>query len=418
MAARAQSRDRTLVVGAGIVGICCALYLQREGISVTVVDPREPGDGCSFGNAGVLSTGGVTPEAMPGILRRVPRMLLDPLGPIAIRWSYLPRIAPWLLSYAWNSRAEKVEQISIALAQLSKEVIPAYEPLLGDAGLRDMVRKSGCLYVYESEEAFRSARPAIELRRRRGIPAEELPGEEIRQLEPDLAPIFPRAVFWPGFAHTLNPKRLTSALAEHFARRGGSIFRGEVVALERTGEEKLVAVTRGERLEAARIVVAAGAWSRPLAAMLGTRLPLDTERGYHVMLPQPGVTLRRPVLSSEGGFVMTPMEHGLRLAGTVELGGLKAPPDPKRADAILKRARRMLPGLGEAGSETWMGFRPSFPDSLPVIDRAPHQRNAYFAFGHGHRGLSFAAITGKLIAELVRGGKTSIDVAPYRAARF
>jgi len=407
-----------IVVGAGIVGICCALYLQRDGRRVTLMDPREPGEACSFGNAGLLATGGVAPEAMPGILRSVPGMLMNPLGPLAIRWSYLPRIAPWLVRYALSSRPRRVEEISLALAALAGQVLPAYEPLLRSAGTSDIVRRSGWLHLYESEAAFQASLPAHALRRRRGIRVEELRPEEIRQLEPDLAPIFARGAFFPDYAHTVNPKRLVDVLAADFARNGGTILRDSVrgFRIDAQGPRAVVG-DAGER-PASQIVIAAGAWSRPLAAELGSRLPLDTERGYHVMLPNPGIAVRHPLASTEGGFAITPMEHGLRIAGTVELGGLRAPPNPKRAAAMLTRTQRMLPGLRTEGRSDWMGFRPSLPDSLPAVGRSPRFRNVYFAFGHAHRGLSFAAITGRLIADLMAGRTPVIDPTPYRADRF
>jgi len=413
-----REEPSVVVIGAGIVGICCALYLQRDGRRVVLMDPREPGDACSFGNAGLLATGGVAPEAMPGIVWSVPRMLRDPLGPLAIRWSYLPRIAPWLIRYALSSRPKRVEELSLALAALAGQVLPAYEPLLKSAGAPDIVQRMGWLHLYESEAAFQAAQPAQALRRRRGIRIDELGPEEIRQMEPELAPIFARGAFFPDYAHTVNPKRLADVLAADFARNGGTILRQSARGFVMTPQGPSAVVGAGGIRPASEIVIAAGAWSKPLAAELGSRLPLDTERGYHVMLPNPGISVRHPLCSTEGGFAITPMEHGLRIAGTVELAGMKAPPNYKRSAAMLTRAQKMLPGLGDAGRTEWMGFRPSLPDSLPAVGRSPRFSNVYFAFGHAHRGLSFAAITGRLIADLVAGRKPVIDPAPYRADRF
>jgi len=343
---------------------------------------------------------------------------MNPLGPLAIRWSYLPQVAPWLLRYALSSRPKRVEEISFALTALSQQVLPAYEPLLKSAGALDLLRRSGWLHLYESEAAYRASLPAHALRRRRGIRVEELQPEEIRQLEPDLAPIFARGAFFPDYAHTVSPKRLVDVLAADFARSGGTILREAVRGFSIEPQGPVGVVGDAGTRPASGIVIAAGAWSRPLAAELGSRLPLDTERGYHVMLPDPGIAVRHPLASSEGGFAITPMEHGLRIAGTVELGGLKAPPNPKRAAVMLTRTQRMLPGLRTERRSDWMGFRPSLPDSLPAVGRSPRFRNVYFAFGHAHRGLSFAAITGRLVADLVAGRTPVIDPSPYRADRF
>lgn len=406
-----------IVIGAGIVGVCCALYLQRDGRRVVLLDPRDPGDACSFGNAGLLATGGAAPEAMPGIAWKVPRMLRDPLGPLAIRWQYLPQAAPWLLRLVFNSRPDRVEEISRALAQLSAQVLDAYQPLLKSARAQDLVLRRGWLHLFESEDSFRGSQYGRDLRRRRGVRIDDVGPDDIRQLAPGLAPIFARGAFFPDFAHTVDPKRLTQTLADDFLQNG-TFRRAEARGFDVVDGRIHGVVTNEGTLPASDVVIAAGAWSKRLVAELGTRLPLETERGYHVMLPNSGVDVPLPLMSGEGGFAITPMEHGLRIAGTVEIAGLEAPPNPERNEAMLRRARRMLPGLDTTTRKDWMGFRPSFPDALPVIDRAPKVANAFLAFGHCHRGLSFAAVTGRLIAALVAGRAPEMDIAPYNARRF
>ncbi len=406
------------VIGAGVIGVCTALYLLRDGHRVTLIDRQEPGEGASFGNGAVISTESVVPVQTPGIFWKVPGMLMDPMGPLAVRWRYLPRIAPWLLRFVAASTTRRVEEISLALAGLVDGVIEAYGPLLDMADAQDMIRRSGWICVYESEAGFQAAQDMLELQRRRGARLQVLTAEELRQLEPALAPIFPRAVFYPDVAYTVNNLRLVQVLATAFQRHGGRLLCEEVRGFELGEGGPRAVVTDQERHGVDAVVIAGGAWSKPLAAQLGSRPPLDTERGYHLHLPAPGVMPRLPIYSTERAFVCSPLEHGLRIAGTVELGGLEAPPDWRRAEALLTHARRWLPGIEAEGASRWMGFRPSMPDSLPVISGSPHHANAFFAFGHGHSGLGMGAKTGRLVADLLAGRDPGIDMTPYRIDRF
>ncbi len=409
----------TVVVGAGIVGISCARSLQREGAAVTVIDPLAPGRGTSFGNAGGIAVTEVAPQALPGIMRRVPRWLMDPLGPLAIRWSYLPRLAPWLWRFWRASRRERVEAAAAALASLLSHAYDDYEPLLVEAGIRDILYRKGCISLYESEEALRADAFEWELKRRHGVRVERLAPEELRQMEPELAPIFKLGMFVPDWGHVADPYRVVASIAEHFAREGGTIREARAVGFELGGEGPLALRTEsGERIPFERLVIAAGAWSGRLAKLLGSPVPLETERGYHTTLPHPNVSLNRMLHSAEGGFVATPMAMGLRLSGTVELGGLELPPNYARARVLVERARRFLPRLDASGGSEWMGFRPSLPDSLPVISPSPHFGNVFYAFGHGHLGLTGGATTGRIIASLAAGRDPGIDLAPFRVDRF
>lgn len=413
-----SEKDPVVIVGAGIVGVCCALYLLRDGHRVVLLDRGAPGEGTSFGNGSVITEEAVVPVQTPGVARKVPGMLTDPLGPLAIRWSYLPKLAPWLLQFIRASSAQRVEEISISLAELLKGSLKAYDPLLEAAGIRDMMRRSGWVSVYETEAGFRSYAPMLDLQRRRGVNLEILPAEELRQLEPSLAPIFHCGVFFPDVAYTVNNFRFVQELAEAFVRLGGEIRRQTVVGFEQEAQRVRAVVTQDGPLACSGTVIAAGAWSKTLTAMLGSKPPLDTERGYHLTLPHAGSELRLPVYSTERGFVCTPLENGLRVAGTVELGGLEAAPNWRRADVLYQNASRWFPGLDRRKESRWMGYRPSMPDSVPVIGPSPGHRNAYFAFGHGHCGLSLAARTGELIAAFFAGRDPGIDMAPYRADRF
>ena len=372
---------KCLIVGAGIVGISIALYLQREGYQVTVIDRGEPGEGTSRGNAGIFAIGHVVPIGTPGLIRRVPGMLMDDTSPMALRWSYLPQIAPWLIRMLAASTPQRVEQISRQLAALLAPALECYRPLIAAASAGNLVQQRGWLTVFESQQSRRAAQADLDLRRRRGIRWEDLDEGTTRQLVPALRPGPIWGVMFPDCEHTIDPYRLTVAFAQDFIARGGTILRGEVRGSLLA--DKPVLSTDAAPLDFDRLVIAGGAYSRKLMRALGDDAPLDTERGYHVMLDN-DVDLRVPLLSADHKFSITPMMDGVRIAGTVEFAGLEAPPNPKRWDVMTKRTRALLPGLTSDPRSTWLGYRPSMPDSLPVIGRSPRHQNVYYAFGHGH----------------------------------
>jgi D-amino-acid dehydrogenase len=407
-----------VVVGAGIVGMCCALYLRRDGHAVTVLDPREPGDGASFGNAGIIATSQVAPLALRGVVKRLPKMLLDRHGPVTIRLAYLPRIAPWLLRLArTTTSSERVEAISTALAELLTHADDAYAELLRFAGAGDLYRRSGWLKVYSSAAAFDQTAEERDLMRWHGARFDVLNRDEVRQLEPALVPDFSRGLFFPDCGLVVNPKRLVETLAAAFVDHGGVIYR-EAARNVTAGNGGWEIATDGAGYRAEAVVIAAGAWSGPLAARLGARVPLDTERGYHLMfdMPQPG--LRRPTMWGDHYLNLIPMELGLRLTAGVEFGGLKAKPDYRRIERLAGLARTLLPNLAPQPRSRWMGFRPSLPDSLPVLGSSARHAGVYFAFGHQHLGLTLGAVSGRIIADLVAGRAPGIDLAPYRAERW
>jgi D-amino-acid dehydrogenase len=406
------------VIGAGIVGICCASYLQRAGFKVTVVDERPPGEGCSFGNAGIISPRSCVPVASPGMLWKVPGYLADPLGPLAVRPGYFPTALPWFLRFLLAGRRSRIEAISRAMAALHASCVDDYLPLIKDAGAPELIRQSGSLYVSAHSGGATGDTLANALRAAVGIQSEPISEDEIRQLVPGIAPEFKSGLFFPGTHQSINSFRLVRVLAEEVVRRGGTILRRRVTGVAHGMDGPQVLHTDGGDIAVERLVVAAGAWSGKIAAEFGSIVPLEAERGYHVMLPDPGIMPRLPILNHDRGFYATPMENGLRLAGTAEFAGLEAPPDYGRAKILLRHAEAMFPGLRTAGATEWMGSRPSLPDNLPVIDRSPRFRNVVFAFGHSHFGLMGAAVTGKLVAELTRGATPSIDLRPYRVTRF
>jgi D-amino-acid dehydrogenase len=411
-----------VVIGGGIVGICAASWLQREEREVLVIDPGEPGMGASFGNGGMFSASSIIPVAMPGVIRKVPGWLMDSEGPLTIRWSYLPRLMPWLAHFVAASKPERVEAQARALRRLLEGSLENYGPLVRAAEAQELVRHEGMLYLYASEASWRGDARAMDIRRRNGVAIEEIEGPALREREPDLGPGFTRARLIPGNGHTTNPLRLVQALARHVVDRGGRLVQERVLGFEHNGAAVTAVRTEKNFHKTDAVVLAAGAWSKSLAAQLGDRVPLDTERGYHTIVKNPEKTVRLPALFVDGNFGVTPMETGLRLVGTVELAGLDAPPNWARARVLLEQGQRMLPGLladnDESRVSRWLGFRPSLPDSLPVIGPSSRFANAFYAFGHGHVGMCGASTTGRILSELIAGRKPCIDIAPFSARRF
>lgn len=411
-------RVETVVVGAGIVGAAIAEQLQHRGQRVLLLDRQPPGEGCSAGNAGHFATDVVLPLANLQTIMSLPKMLLDPLGPLALRWSYLPRMLPWLARFARAALPANARASAQTLRALNSRSIESFDRLLARTSLESLMVKRGALTLYETQAGRQKHRATVELLRNYGVQIEELDTSALRELEPALAQSLAGGLYFPNTAHTVNPLRLVRELARVFRERGGEWMQGEVRHIApQPGGEVRVQLAEGS-LSARQVVIAAGAWSKPLAAQLGCRVPLDTERGYHLMLAQPGVELKRPAVSFERSFVMTPMEEGMRLAGTVELAGLEAPPNYARADILYRHARHLLPGLQLGEPKRWMGFRPSLPDSLPVISPAPSHENVYFAFGHQHLGLTQAAVTAEIIGDLMAGRKPALDIGNLAIDRF
>jgi D-hydroxyproline dehydrogenase len=411
------SRREAAVIGAGIVGVCCALSLQAEGFRVRLLDHADAGEGCSKGNAGHIAVEQIAPLSSPQTILQVPRMLLQANGPLTLRWSYLPKLLPWLVRFLLAGRPRRVAAATQALAALNRDALRAYDTLAEHIDLQGLVHKHGTLLVFESEHGRRQAYAQLNQLERFGVRCVPLLGAELQRFDPTLAGHLKGGLFFPDSAHVVNPHRLVTHLRNAFLQRGGTFQRAHIEDIHSNGSAcRLVA--REATFKAAIAVLAAGAWSGALASRLGHPVPLDTERGYHLMLFDPTIQPRVPTSSHEQRFVMTPMEHGLRLAGRVELAGLDAPQQRSRSTQLLELARSLLPALAAPRSATWMGFRPTLPDSLPIIDRGRHCRNVLFAFGHHHLGLTQAAITGALIADLAVGRRPSIDLQPFRVDRF
>lgn len=409
----------TIVIGAGVVGLSTALYLQRAGRAVAVIDPLGPAGGASFGNAGMLSPDTAVPIALPGMLRQVPRWLADPLGPLVVRPARLPRAAPWLARWVMAGRPARVLAISDAMRALHRGTFTCWQELLGPSRFHDLVRPVGSVQIWEGEAKSPAAALEQRVRERHGIRAETLGPDELRQMFPGISREVCHGLLVPGNGFTVNAQRIVAALAERFLAEGGEIIAERAMKLiPSAAENGFMVMTNLSNRTAARVVVAAGAWSGELIAPLGVRAALETERGYHAMLPAPNIAPPMPISNKSRGFGLTPMEHGIRVAGTVEIAGLAAPPDVRRAAVLVQHAKRLFPALEHGTPSFWMGFRPSTPDSLPVLGAAPGRPGLFLAFGHGHFGMTGGPPSGKLVAALIAGKTPEIDPGPYAVGRF
>lgn len=407
------------VIGTGIVGTCTAAWLQREGHRITFVDPIDAGEACSFGNAGSLSPSACLPVGMPGVWKKAPAWLLDPLGPLTVRWAYLPAALPWLLRFVRHSKTAEVVRIATALRGLLAPIFESYQPLLDHAGAQALVRRTGCLYVYSSREAAAQWKWGMDLRRSLGVALRDVDRDELESLEPDLKGAFRFGILAPENGSTVDPSALVKALHARCLADGAGHLKRRVTGFElRDGLVQALRLDGAASLAVDGVVVAAGAWSARLATQLGARVPLETQRGYHVTVKSSNLALRHTVMAVEHNLMVNPMAMGLRLAGSVELAGLQAPPNYARADVLLRKGRELFPHLDASETTQWMGHRPCLPDSLPVIGRAPQAENAWLGFGHGHVGMCGGATTGREIAHLVAGRAPQVDLAPFSPLRF
>lgn len=407
------------VIGTGIVGTCTAAWLQRDGHRITFVDPLDAGEACSFGNAGSMSPSACLPVGMPGVWKKAPAWVLDPLGPLTVRGSYLPAVLPWLLRFVRHSKPAEVVRIATALRGLLAPIFESYQPLLEHAGAQALVRRTGCLYVYSSREVAAQWKWGMDLRRSLGVALRDVDRDELESLEPDLKGAFRFGILAPENGSTVDPSALVKALHARCLADGAGHLKRRVTGFElRDGLVQALRLDGAEPLAVDGVVVAAGAWSARLAAQLGARVPLETQRGYHVTVKSSNLSLRHTVMAVEHNLMVNPMAMGLRLAGSVELAGLRAPPNYARADVPLRKGRELFPHLDASETTRWMGHRPCLPDSLPVIGRAPRAENAWLGFGHGHVGMCGGATTGREIAHLVAGRAPQVDLAPFSPLRF
>ncbi len=413
-----QPMPDVIVIGAGVVGLSAALVLQTRGLRVVVLDRECPAAGASAGNAGAFAFADILPLASPGILRRAPKWLLDPLGPLSIPPAYALQIVPWMWRF-WRacspSRVAASVRAQTALMDLSKAEL---EPFLAATGTLPMLRRDGNLQVYETEAEFHASLPGWQARRDHGIAFQHMNLEEMAAVQPGLAPRFIKGSFTPGWYSIADPKQYVHTLADHFCRQGGTIKRAEVVGLGPRADRVEITIAGQDPRHAAQVVLAAGAHSHLIARGLGDKIPLETERGYSTTLPADAFDLRMQITFGGHGFVISRLSGGIRVGGAAELGGLRLPPNFGRAEAMLKKAKAFLPGLRPKGGTQWMGFRPSLPDSLPAIGPSRATPRVTYAFGHGHLGLTQSVGTARLVADLITNARAALDLAPFSPHRF
>ncbi len=417
----AAERSHVTVVGAGIIGVSTAVFLQREGFDVTLIDRVEPGDGCSFGNACGVVPSSLLPDMHSGVLTKLPGWLLDPLGPLTIRWRHFPTALPWMLRAARNTVPSVARAITEGKAALSLRVMSDYESIMSATGTRDLLNMDDAIRLYDSEKQYANEAGDRAIKAEFGFDAKRLSMDEIREMEPDIAPRFTCGSFHGGWYRLSSPKALVARMAEDVVRNGGTVLQDDVVRAEHDGSRatRLVLRAQGE-VALDRLVVAAGAYSDLLARQLGSKVLLEAERGYHLTIPDAGVSLGRTVTWATRPGAMTPMDDGLRLAGTDEFAGCDAPPNWKRADILWNIYKHVLPGMRPLDDTVsrWMGRRPGTPDSLPVIGPSPKLHNVWYGFGHGHLGMTWGPTTGRLISEQIAGKPSNLDLAAYRIDRF
>jgi len=418
-------RRHVVVIGAGIVGACTAVEALRRGLAVTLLEPGEPGgqQAASYGNGCWLSPMSVIPPSVPGLWRRVPRFLADPLGPLAIRWSYLPRVAPWLIRYlraGWTW--ERVEEVARALRPLLVDAPALHAALAEEAGVAHLIERRGLIYIYPSRAEFEAEAKAWEIRHRVGVRWIELDADELHQREPDLDRRYGFGVLVEEGGHCTDPGAYTAALVAHAVGQGARLRRARAMGFAIEGGRLRAVRTDGGEIAADAAVIAAGAHSRPLAAAAGDRVPLESERGYHAEVSDPEVAPRHGLMPSDGKMSIMRTAQGLRCAGQVEIAGLDAAPNWQRAAILRDHLLRCFPGLPrELPAErvrVWMGHRPSLPDGKPCLGPASATPDVIHAFGHGHTGLVAAARTGRIVADLLAGQPPEIPLAPFDPRRF
>ena len=410
--------SKIIVIGAGVIGAASALSLQADGHQVTLLDREAPCAGASFGNAGAIVNGSCVPTAMPGIIFDVMRMAVQPLSPLSIRAEYFHKIFPWLLRFIWQSRSVAVSKNATHLRALTKHAVDSWHQLVDDTTLAPLVEEAGWLKVYEKEASFADTAKARKLMDKTGTSYEVLGRKDISDLEPNLASIYNFGFYQKDCLRLVNPHKLVNSMVDLMVSRGGQFKQFDVERIQHEGKQVSLSGSAGS-ITADKVIVAAGAWSRSLAEQLGDSVPLDTERGYHLMLPESTRDLlNAPVVNGESSFVLSPMETGMRLSSQIEFGGLVTAPDYSRVRSLLPLAKRMLPTLDTREQSAWMGFRPSLPDSLPVVGFSTNSKNVLYAFGHQHLGMTMGAVTGKLVADLIAGTDPIVDMAPFRPNRF
>ncbi len=412
-----NNQTRIAVIGAGIVGCSCALWLQKKGFAVTLIDPDDPGAGTSSGNACTIAEYGCIPVNSPDLFRRLPSLLFSKDSPLSMDLGYVLSHPAWMIEFLLNCREKKVARIIQVLGQLLSKVYDGLDPLLDMADARDLLSQNGFMHVYVDQQEFDAAKRSNQARREQGASFVELDQGDIRDLEPNLKIPFERGLLFDSISHVLNPLMLCQRYAACFQRNQGQLIRQRALEVIQAAGAVQIRLDNGESVDAERVVIAAGAFSKSIDGIAARLLKLDTERGYHVQFNNMQHLLSRPVSWHHAGFYATPMNQGMRFAGTVEIAGNHKEKNPRILNYLNRKAHEML-DLPAQPEQEWLGFRPTCPDALPVIGFSTTSESILYAFGHHHLGLTLSGITGKLIAELANGEEPSHNIVPFSPRRF
>ena len=404
------------VVGAGIVGICCAYFLKKSGLSVTLIDREDPGTMTSFGHACSFADYANVPVNYPGLIWDIPKMLLKKDGPLAVDFFYIVKNLPWALSFLKNCKKEKVDEIASSLTNLLKHSQISYDEIFKEVNVQEYISHEENLYLFDTKKSLDDYDYANVIRKKNRVKVRNLNKEEVKELEPNIADVYYAGQLFTGSRHTTNPLAISTKIFEKFLDLGGIYIKQNVNNLIQK-EKNIELSLENKRINFDKIIVCAGAWSNEIAKMIGDKFPLDTERGYHILFETDEKLIKRPVAWSESGFYLIQIHDGVRAAGTVEIAGLNKSPNISRIEMIERQARKVLPQLGNVKS-TWMGRRPTLPDSLPIIGKSQKNNNVIYAFGHQHIGWTLGAVTGKIIDSLSRDHIPNIDISAYSPSRF
>jgi len=406
------------IVGAGIIGVCMALELVERGLQVAIFDPADVCSKTSYGNAGVISPWTCVPQSLPGLWKQLPAWLIRPDGPVSIRPGYLPQFLPWASRFMAAGKADRLNPIADAMFALSKGSVDAYKRRLAGTGKAHLVRDSIYVHVYRDPEAASLDHLGWQMRQNRQVPVDYINADELRIIEPELADEFKAAIIIKRQGRASDPAGIGIALAEKSVACGATHIKSQVKEIRPDNGQGCQVVTDRHTYQVGKIVLAAGIWSRQLLANFGFNLPLEAERGYHLLLRDPGIELNNSIMDADGKYVASSMDAGIRIAGTAEFSGLDTAPNYARARRFAKQARQLFPRINCDQPEEWMGARPSFPDSLPCLGEIPGLTGIVAAFGHSHYGLGMAPGTSTIIADCVTGRRPSVDMAPYHIGRF
>lgn len=414
-----MSTSRTIaIIGAGIVGVSTAIWLQRDGHKVILIDREGPAAGASHGNGGVLASCSIIPVTVPGLLGKAPKMLFSPNQPLFLKWGYVPKLLPWLINYLGHSSETAVRRRAEALTAIIGDSLADHQALATGTGAEKWIVPSDYAFLYRDRTAYEADAFGWSIRKENGFEWDILEGRDLRDFDPVFGPDIGFAARCANHGRISDPGAYVKALAAHAEAEGAEFIRAEVEDIQRDGGKVTGVRAGGQTIACDAAVLATGAWSKPLATKLGLKAPLESERGYHLELWEPSVMPRAPVMIASGKFVATPMEGRLRLAGIVEFGGLDAAPSRAPFELLERNIRAAIPGITWKKSVEWMGHRPSMADSIPVIGEVPNVKGAFTAFGHDHVGLTGGPKTGRILAQLIGGKKPNLDLSPYSPARF